>query len=123
MRDFEDGGADPVAVADADLVVAQSLDREVLAELSVDEVISTELSFPVAVGVDLVDEHGPLLAAVAGQIALAVTIDVQLAHAARAADGVLEDAGEHRLPLPGHVLRHADVHGDERAHRMSGGLC
>ena len=27
LRDFEDGGADPVAVADADLVVARPLDR------------------------------------------------------------------------------------------------
>ena len=64
LRDFEDGGADPVAVADADLVVAQSLDGEVLAELAVDEVGSSELAFPVAVGVDLVDEDGALLAAV-----------------------------------------------------------
>ena len=122
MCDFEDGGADPVAVADADLVVAQSFDREVLAKLSVDEVVSAELAFPVPVGVDLVDEHGPLLAAVARQIALAVTVHVQLAHAARAGDGVLEDPCKDGLPLPGHVLRHADVHGDERANPMSGRL-
>ena len=38
LRDLEDGGADPVAVADADLGVAQSFDREVLAELPGDEV-------------------------------------------------------------------------------------
>jgi hypothetical protein len=122
LRDFKDGGADLVAVADADLVVAQPFNREVLAKLSVDEVVSAELSFPVPLGVDLIDEHGPLFAAVAGQIALAVTVDIELAHAARADDGVLEDAGEDGLPLPGHVLRHADVHGDERAHRMSAGL-
>ena len=67
LRDFEDGGADLVAVADADLVVAESFDGEVLAELSVDEVVSSELAFPVAVGVDLVDEDGALLAAVPGE--------------------------------------------------------
>ena len=122
LRDLEDGGADLVAVADAHLVVAQSLDREVLAELAVDEVIATELAFPVAVGVALVDEHGPLLAAVPAQVALAVTVDVELAHTARAADGVLEDAGEDGLPLPGHVLRHADIHGDQRAHGLGGRL-
>src|SRR6187200_665638 len=74
LRDLEDGGANPETVADADLVVAQPLDGEVLAELPIDEVVSTELSLPVAVGVALVDEHGPLLAPVPGQIALAVTV-------------------------------------------------
>ena len=69
LGDLEDGGADPVAVADADLVVAQPLDGEVLAELPVDEVASSELALPVAVGVDLVDEDGALLAAVAREIA------------------------------------------------------
>ena len=118
LRDFEDGGADLVAVADADLVVAQSFDREVLAELSVDEVGSSELAFPVAVGVDLVDEHRALLAAVASQIALAVTVDVELADAARACNGVLEDAREDCLPLPRDVLRHADVDGQQGAHRI-----
>ena len=121
MGDLEDGGADLVAVADADLVVAQPLDGEVLAELSVDEVVSPELAFPVPVGVDLVDEHGALLAAVPGEIALAVAVDVELAHAARARDRVLEDAGEDRLPLPGHVLRHADVDRQQGALAQGGG--
>ena len=84
LGDLEDGGADPVAVADADLVVAQPLDGEVLAELSVDEVVPAELALPVAVRVDLVDEHGALLAAVPGEVALAVAVDVEPAHAARA---------------------------------------
>src|SRR4051794_16494141 len=109
LRDFEDGSADPVAVADAHLVVAESLDREVLAELPVDEVASSELAFPVPVGVELVDEDGALLAAVTAQIPLAVPVDVELAHAARSGDGVLEDSREDRLALPPHVLWHADV--------------
>ena len=116
LGDLEDRGADPVAVADADLVVAQSLDREVLAELAVDEVASSELALPVPVGVDLVDEDRALLAAVPGQIALTVAVDVEPAHPARAGDGVLEDAREDGLPLPGHVLRHADVDRQQRAH-------
>ena len=76
---------------------AQPFDREVLAELAVDEVVASELAFPVPIGVDLVDEHGPLLAAVAGEIALAVTLHVQLAAPARAGDGVLEDPGKDGL--------------------------
>ena len=79
LGDLEDSGADPVAVADAHLVVAQSLDGEVLAELSVDEVAPSELAFPVPVRVDLVDEHRALLAAVPGEIALTVAVDVELA--------------------------------------------
>ena len=101
LGDLEDGGADPVAVADADLVVAEPLDGEVLAELPVDEVVSSELALPVPVGVDLVDEHRALLAAVPGEIALTVAVDVEPAHAAGAGDGVLEDAGEDGPPLPG----------------------
>ena len=121
LGDLEERGADPVAVADADLVVAQPLDREVLAELPVDEVAASELALPVAIGVDLVDEDGALLAAVPAEVALAVAVDVEPAHPAGAADGVLEDAGEDGLPLPGHVLRHADVDGQQGAHDL--GLC
>jgi hypothetical protein len=102
-------GADLVAITDADLVVAQPFHREVLAELPVDEVASSKLVFPVAIGVDLVDENGTVLAPVPGQIALAVALHIELAYAARAADGVLEHAREHGLLLPCDVLGHADV--------------
>ena len=117
LGDLEQRGADPVAVADADLGVAQPVDREVLAELPVDEVASSQLLLPVAVGVDLVDEDGSLLAAVPGEITLAVALHVEPADTARASDGVLEDAREDGLALPRHVLRHADVDRHQRAHR------
>ena len=74
--------ADLVAIADAHLVIGESLHGEVLAELAVDEVVSSELALPVAIGVDLVDEHGALLPAVPGEIALTITLDVELADAA-----------------------------------------
>src|SRR5436190_183685 len=122
LGDLEDGGADPVAVADADLVVAQPLDGEVLAELPVDEVASVEFALPVAIRVDLVDEHRALLAAMPGEVALTVAVDVELAHPARSAHRVLEHAGEDGLPLPGHVLRQADVDGQQGAHRIGPGL-
>src|SRR5262249_47503322 len=113
---LEDGATDPVAVADADLVVGKPLDGEVLAELAVDEVASPEPPLPVPVGVGLVDDPGALPSAVAAEIALAVAVDVEPAHPARPVDGVLEHAGEDGPSLPGHVLRHADVDGHERAH-------
>ena len=119
LGDLEDGVADPVAVADAHLVVAEPVDGEVLAELSVDEVVSAELAFPVPVRVDLVDEHRALLAAVPAEIALAVAVDVELAHAAGSGHGILEDTREHGPALPGDVLRQADVdrHQDARGAR------
>ena len=121
LRYLEGGGADLVAVADADLVIAKPFDGEVLAELSVDEVVSAELAFPVPIGVDLVDEHGALLAAVSRPIALTVALDVQLADAAGTADRLLEDACENGLPLPSHVLRHADIDRHQPARRLGDG--
>jgi hypothetical protein len=118
LRDLEDGATDLVAVADADFVVGQPFDREVLAELSIDEVVSPKLSFPVAVGVPLVDEDGTLLATVPGKIALPVAVDVELAHSTSAAHRVLVDARENRLASPGHVLGHADVDRQQRARRI-----
>jgi hypothetical protein len=64
LGDLEQRFADAVAVADAHLVVGDALDGEVLPELPVGEVVASELALPVAVGLDLVDEDGPVLAAV-----------------------------------------------------------
>jgi hypothetical protein len=57
--------------ADAHLAVLQSVDGTVLAELSVDDVVAAELLLLVAVGVDLIDEHGAGLTAVPPQVPLA----------------------------------------------------
>ena len=109
LRYLEDGAANLVAIADAHLVVAQSLHREVLAELPVHEVVSSQLAFPVPIRVDLVDEHRTLLAAVPGQIALTIAVNVEPADPAGTGHGVLEDPGKDGPPLPGHVLRQTDV--------------
>src|ERR1700722_10706020 len=58
LRSLEGRAADLVAIADAHLVVAESFHGEVLAELSVDEVVSSQFAFPMPVGVHLVNEHG-----------------------------------------------------------------
>src|SRR5262249_47825247 len=77
--------------------------------VAVDEVVSAKLAFPVAVGVELIDEDGALLAAVAGAVALSVAVDVQRGDVSRPGHGILVDTGEDRLSAPGHVLRHADI--------------
>jgi hypothetical protein len=44
LRHFEQSAADPVTVADVDLLVRQAVDGEVLPELPIGEVVSTELA-------------------------------------------------------------------------------
>ncbi len=114
---LELGRADPEPVTDAHLVVRQAVHREVLPELAVDEVVAAELGLPVPVRVDLVDEHGPVLPAVAGQVTLPVAVDVQSAHGHRAVDRLLPDRGADRAAAPFDVLRHADVDGEQPAYR------
>src|SRR5207244_2298307 len=78
LSDFELGIADAIPVADAYLVIWQAGDGEVLAELAIAEVVPAEVLLPVPVGLDLVNQDGPLLAAMPLQVALAVTVDVQV---------------------------------------------
>ena len=77
---FEQGATHAVAIADADFLVGQAVDGEILSELSVGEVVSVELALPVAVGLRLIDEDGAVLTPVSGQIPLAVAVDVEPPH-------------------------------------------
>src|SRR5581483_7426991 len=77
LSDLEQRAADLIAVADANSVVQQSFDGEILAELSVDEIGPLQLILPVAIRFDLVDEDGPLLAAMAAQITLTVSVQIE----------------------------------------------
>jgi hypothetical protein len=74
LSDLEQCAADLITVADANGIVGQPFDREVLAELPVDEVGPLQLLLPVPIGFDLVDEGGSLLTPVAGQVALTVSV-------------------------------------------------
>jgi hypothetical protein len=65
LRDFEHCAPDLKTIADTNDIVGQSLDREVLAELSVGEIGSLQLFLPVTIGFNLVNENGTLLASVA----------------------------------------------------------
>src|SRR5262249_12700850 len=76
LRDLEQCAADSITVADANGFVRQSFDREVLAELSVDEVGPVQLLLPIAIRFDLVEEDAALPTAMAGQIALPVSVQI-----------------------------------------------
>jgi hypothetical protein len=120
LSDLELGLADAVAVADADLVVGQPVDGEVLAEVAVAEVVPAEVLLPVPVRVELVDQHRALLAAAPGQVALAVAVDVEAADHGRAVHWLLPHPGVDRLALPVHVLGQADVHRHQRRRGQRG---
>jgi len=116
LGDLELGLTDAVPVTDADLVVGQPLDGEVLPEDPPAEVGPVQVSAPVLVGVRLVHHHGTLLAAVPVQIALPVAVEVQPPGRHRPVDRLLPDAGVDHPVAPGDVPRPADVHRQQRGH-------
>jgi hypothetical protein len=73
LGDLEKSAADPVAVADAYDIVGKPFDREVLAELPVDEVGPLQVLLPIAIRFNLVDEDRALLTTVPGEVALTVS--------------------------------------------------
>jgi hypothetical protein len=116
---LEQGAANAVAVADADDVVGQAVDGEVLAEVSGDQVGPGQLAGPVVVGLELVDEDGALLAAVAGQVALPVAGQVEAADPAAAGKRVLPDTGVHGAAVPRDVARQTDVDRQQSLHALT----
>src|SRR5262249_51653905 len=115
LGDLELGLADAVPVADAHLVIRETIDGEGLPERAVTDVMAAEISLPVLVCPDLVAQPGPLPTAVPGQVALAVTVDIEPAYHRRAVHWVLPYPRVDGLALPGHVLRQAHV--DRHQHR------
>src|ERR1700722_10935992 len=77
LSDLEQCAADLITVADANGIVGQSFDREVLAELSVNEVGPLNALLPVTIGFDLVNDGRSVPTAVAGQVALTGSVQVQ----------------------------------------------
>src|SRR5262249_7564401 len=117
LGDLDLGLAYPEPVTDADLVVGQSVDGEVLAERAVLEAVEAEELLPAPVRVGLVHQYGAPLTTVPGQVAVSVAVDVQAAHHPRAVDRLLPDAGVHGPAVPRDVLRHPDVDGEKARHR------
>ena len=76
---------------------------------------TAQLLLPVPVGLDLVHEHGPVLAAVPGQIALPITVEVQPPRHHRAPSRPLPHGRAHRPAMPGHILRQAHIHRQQAA--------
>jgi hypothetical protein len=93
LRNLKYRAADSVPVSNADLIVRKAVDGKILSELSVLEVTSAKLRLPIAIGLELVDHHGALLASVALKIRLAVAIQIQSPSNDTVGYGVLPDGG------------------------------
>src|SRR6516165_3657979 len=116
LSDLEQRAADLITVPDAHGIVGQSLDREVLAELSVDEVGPLQLLLPVAIRFDLVDEDGSLLTPVADQVALTVSFQIQPADPTAATHRILPDRSVYSATLPLDITRKSDIHRQQSRH-------
>src|SRR5262249_12804831 len=114
--DLEQCTADSITVADTDSIVRQSLDREVLTELSAHKSGPLQLLLPVAIRFDRVDEDGLLLTAVADQIALTVSFQIQPADPTAASHRSLPDRGVYSATLPRDITRKSDIHRQQLRH-------
>src|ERR1051326_5835420 len=119
LGNLEQSPADPVTVADAHLPVGPAVDREVLAELPMGEVVSTELALPIVIGVDLIDEDSALLAAVPGQVPLPIAVYVEPPYHAAALNRRLPNGGVDGPAPPRDVARQAHVDGKQAWHHFS----
>src|SRR6478735_1415589 len=100
LTHLEQRPADLKPVTDANFVVGKSVHREVLAELAVFEVVPTQLIPPMVIRLELVDEHRSMRAAMASEVTLPVTVDVQSPDHVWSFDGILPDAGMHGPAAP-----------------------
>jgi hypothetical protein len=84
--------------------------------LSEGEVAAAELALPVSIGIDLVDEDGPVLAAVSGEISLCVAVDVEPPDHAPALNRFFPDACVDRLSAPRNIARETHIYRKEARH-------
>src|SRR5262249_26511136 len=118
LRHFEQAIADPVMIANAHFSIRQSLDREILSELAIGKVVSTELVLPITVRFDLIHKNGPVFAAMPRQISLAVSIDIEPSCHPSAVNRRLPDGGVDGFPLPLDVAWQADIDREQPRHRF-----
>jgi hypothetical protein len=99
-----------VAITDTHCIVWQSLNREIFAELPEGKIVTAQLMLPIPVGIDLIDENRSVLAAMPGEIALAVAVDIQSPNHAPALDRFLPDTRVHGLAVPRNVTRKPNIY-------------
>src|SRR5712671_1991142 len=118
LRHFKQGAPDPIAIADAHLLVGQPFDGEILPELPIAEAASAKMALPIAIGLNLVDKDGPMRAAVPHQVPLAITVDVEPLHHPPALNGRLPNGGVDGLSLPRDIAWQTHVDRKQMSHHF-----
>src|SRR5579872_642833 len=109
LRYFKFGIADAVSIADADFVIRKSLHSEVFSELTKGKIVPAQKALPVMIRIHLVDKYGAVLASVAREIGLRITVDIELAHHATPIHWSFPDRRSHRFAVPCHVAGKTDI--------------
>jgi hypothetical protein len=114
LRDFEECASDPIPVADAHRISGQSFNCEILPELSarpqVAQVGPLQVLLPVTIRLGLVDKNGSLFTSVPGEVALAVSVEIQPGDPTAPVHWILPDRRAHGAPIPFDVAWETDVH-------------
>lgn len=113
---LEEGVSDPISIADANLVVREALHREVFAELAKRKILTSKLFFPISIATDLIHEDGSMFTAVALQISLAITVDIQSPNHAGALNRDFPYRCVDGFAFPGNIAREADINRQQTRH-------
>jgi hypothetical protein len=116
LRHFKDRRADLVSVPNADFIVGETFNGEILAELSVLEVVAAEFPLPIPIGVDLINHDGTLFTAVACEIALAVAVQIEPSSKHAPGDREFPDSRADCLALPRDFTWNSDIDGQKPRH-------
>jgi hypothetical protein len=110
LRHFKQCATNPVAISNADLVIGKAIDGKVLSELAILEVVPLKLLLPIAIGVELINQHSTMLSPMACKIALTITVKIETSRHHPACYGSLPDSGADHFALPFHIGRNADIY-------------
>jgi hypothetical protein len=116
LSHFKDRSADPVSVPDANLIVGETFNGEILTKLSVLEVISAEFAFPIPIGFELIDHNRTVFTAMAFEIALGIAVQIEPSSKDTPGDGAFPDRCAHDFALPCNLVWQADVNGQKFCH-------
>jgi hypothetical protein len=116
LRYFEYSIANAVSIADADLVIRKPFDSEVFTELTKSKITAAQNALPVVVRIHLVDKHSAVFPSVTSEVALPITVDVELAHHGPSRKRRFPDCGSDNFAVPRYIARKAGIYRDQASH-------
>jgi hypothetical protein len=119
LSHLEQRATDPVAIPDADLGIWQTIDCQVLPELTVLQVVPLEVCLPISIGIELIDHHRAMLTAVTDEVTLPVAVKIKATCHNSAGYRQLPNGGVHHPALPLDIAWKTDIHRDKKTHWKS----